>query len=401
MIDVKKIRSLFPIYKDKPNISYLDSAASSLKLKSVIKSLSDYYLKNGSNVHRGVYKLAAEATEGYEKTREVVADFLNAEVEEIIFTKGTSHGLNMLVNSLKKNLKPGDEVISSQLEHHSSVLPWLVACKETGAMLKFIPLNEENKITVKNFSKVLTNQTRVVALTHSANTMGYLTPIKEITKLAHKKGALVILDAAQSASHIKLDVQALDVDYLAFSAHKMYGPNGVGVLYGKKTLLEDLEPSEFGGEMVHQVFPTYATWKDSPYKFETGTPAIAEVIAFKRAIEFIRKVGFKKIREHEHLLHQYTLNKLKDIDGITIYNKEAETPIILLNIDGVHPHDVASMLDSHDVCVRAGHHCAQYVMQFLDTIATIRISFAIYNSIEDCDKVIDALIETRDFFNGF
>lgn len=398
---IKEIRNQFKIYEKYPNLHYFDTAASSLKLTAVAEAISNYYLYNGTNVHRGVYRLAAEATNDFETTRDLVAKFINASPEEIVFTKGTSHSLNMLASSLKKNLKPGDEVITSQLEHHSSVLPWLVACQEVGAKLRFIPLDDDFKITVKNFKSVLNDKTKVVAITHVANTMGYLTPIVEITKLAHERDAIVILDAAQSIAHLPIDIKEVNVDYLAFSAHKMYGPNGVGILYGKKALLKKLEPSEYGGEMVFKIDNLTATWKDAPYKFETGTPAIADVIAFSEAIKFYNKIGYEEIIKHEYKLYKYVLDKIKELNGITVYNPKSDTPIILLNIDGVHPHDVASMLDQANIAVRAGHHCAQYVIAFLDEIATIRISFGIYNNLADCDALIQALIETRDFFLTF
>lgn len=395
------IKNKFSFFNKNKAITYLDSASTSLKLESVINSLTDYYMNNGTNIHRGVYKLAHEATSDFEETRELIAKFINSDLEEVIFTKGTTDSLNKLANSYGSFINEGDEIISSELEHHSSLLPWQVVAQKKGANLKFVPLTEEGKITVDNFKKVITNKTKVVAVTYVSNALGFETPIEEIIKIAHEHGAIVIIDAAQASSHIKMDVKKLDVDFLAFSAHKMYGPNGTGILYGKRKLLEKIPPFEFGGEMAHLVYLDNFEPKEIPYKFEAGTPVIAETIAFKEAIKFFNEVGIDNIYKHEMELKQYALAKMEKIEDITIYNKTAESPMITFNIDGIHPHDVASVLDEQNVYLRAGHHCAQLVGKFLNAQSTLRASFAIYNTYEDCDRLVDAVIMARDFFKGF
>ena len=401
MMDVKKIRQDFPVYQTHPNLIFFDTAASSLKVKSVVDKIDHYYQTLGVNVHRGAYDLAYEATALYEKARQTVANFIHAKEEEIVFTKGTTSALNLIAKAYESKLQPGDEIITSELEHHSSLLPWMIVAKKTGAKLVYIPLTKEGRITVEGFKKVLNQHTKVVAITHVSNVIGYLTPIEEITKLAHEKGAIVILDAAQSAPHMKLDVQKLDIDYLAFSGHKMFGPSGVGVLYGKEELLNQIEPYEFGGEMADQVTKNSVTFKEAPLRFEAGTPVISGAIGLSAAIEYIESIGFDQIHAHTHEIHQYLLNKLEQIDGVTIYNKTADNPVITFNIDDVHPHDIATMLDSSKVSVRAGHHCAQLVSQFLGVQSTLRASIHIYNDIHDCDVFVQSVIDARDFFRKF
>ena len=401
MMDVKKIRLDFPIYQTQPNLIFFDTAASSLKVKHVIEKVDHYYQALGVNVHRGAYDLAYEATALYENARKNVARFIHAKEEEIIFAKGTTSALNLVAHAYTKILKPGDEVITSELEHHSSLLPWMIATKKIGAKLIYIPLSKEGRITVDGFKKVLSDRTKIVAITHVSNVMGYLTPIEEITKLAHEKDAIVILDAAQSAPHMKLDVDQLGVDFLAFSGHKMFGPSGVGVLFGKEKLLNSLEPMEYGGEMADQVTKDSVTFKDAPLRFEAGTPVISGAIGLSAAIDYIESVGFDQIHNHTHEIHQYLLSKLKAVEGVTIYNKTADNPVIAFNIDGIHPHDIATMLDSSKVSVRAGHHCAQLVSQFLGVQSTLRASIHIYNDIHDCDVFIQSVIAARDFFRQF
>jgi cysteine desulfurase / selenocysteine lyase len=401
MMDVLSIRQDFPVYQKQPKLTYLDSAASSLKVKSVIDQIDHYYHTLGVNVHRGAYDLAYEATRLYEEARSTVASFIGAETDEIIFTRGTTSSLNMIAYAYREILKPGDEIITSELEHHSSLLPWMITAQKTGAVLKYVPLSKEGRITIEGFQSVLSINTKVVALTHVSNVMGYLTPIEEITRLAHQQGAVVVLDAAQSVPHMSVNITNLGVDFLAFSGHKMFGPSGVGVLYGKKHLLNQLEPFEYGGEMADQVDLTQATWKEAPLRFEAGTPVISGAIGLAEAIRYIQKIGFKAIHEHTHELHQYTLKKLLEIDGITIYNPTAENPVIAFNVDNIHPHDIATMLDQYQVSVRAGHHCAQLVTKFLGVNSTLRASFHIYNSKEDCDAFVHSIQAAKDFFQQF
>ncbi|BCR36577.1 aminotransferase class V-fold PLP-dependent enzyme [Mariniplasma anaerobium] len=401
MIDVKAIRKDFPIYDREPKLTYLDSAASSLKVKSVIDHVDHYYQALGVNVHRGAYDLAYEATRLYEEARTTVSKFINAQENEIVFTRGTTTSLNMIANAYRDLLKKDDEIIVTELEHHSSILPWMVIAQKTGAVLKYVPLTKEGRITVKEFEKVLTDKTKVVAITYVSNVMGYVTPIKEIIDLAHKKSAVVILDAAQAVPHMAVDVKALDVDYLAFSGHKMFGPSGVGVLFGKNELLNMLQPVEYGGEMADEVFKDHATFKDAPLRFEAGTPVISGAIGLAAAIRYIENIGYDDIHDHTIALKEYTLKKLKELKGITIYNETSDISTITFNVDDIHPHDIATMLDQYQVSVRAGHHCAQLVSRFLGVNSTLRVSFHIYNDFNDCDVLISSLKAAQDFFLAF
>lgn len=401
MIDVKAIRKDFPIYDREPKLTYLDSAASSLKAKSVIDHVDHYYQALGVNVHRGAYDLAYEATRLYEEARTTVSKFINAENNEIVFTRGTTTALNMIANAYRDVLKKDDEIIVTELEHHSSILPWMVTAQKTGAVLKYVPLTKDGRITVKEFEKVLTDKTKVVAITYVSNVMGYVTPIKEIIELAHKKSAVVMLDAAQAVPHMAVDVKALDVDYLAFSGHKMFGPSGVGVLYGKNELLNMLEPVEYGGEMADDVFKDHATYKDAPLRFEAGTPVISGAIGLAAAIRYIEKIGYDHIHDHTTALKEYTIKRLKELKGITIYNETSDVSIITFNVDDIHPHDIATMLDQYQVSVRAGHHCAQLVSRFLGVNSTLRVSFNIYNDYNDCDVLISSLKAAKEFFLAF
>ena len=401
MIDVKKIRQDFPIYDKEPKLTYLDSAASSLKVKSVIDHVDRYYQYLGVNVHRGAYDLAYEATRLYEAARTNVAKFIGANEDEIIFTRGTTSALNMVAYAYRDILKEGDEIITSELEHHSSILPWMMTAKKTGASLTYVPLTKEGRITVEAFKKVLTEHTKIVALTYVSNVMGYQTPIEEITRLAHAKGAIVVLDAAQAVPHMAVDVKALDVDFMAFSGHKMFGPSGIGVLFGKNHLLNMLEPVEYGGEMADQVFKDHATWKEAPLRFEAGTPIISGAIGLSAAVDYIQKIGYDNIHAHTLALRDYTIKKLEDIEGITIYNKHADISTITFNIEDIHPHDIATMLDQYQVSVRAGHHCAQLVSRFLGVNSTLRVSFHIYNDFNDCDVLVSSIKAAKDFFSSF
>lgn len=401
IIDVNKIRLDFPMYQNHPNLCYLDTGATSLKPKCVIESMNEYYFNYGVNVHRGVYNLSYLATEKYEEARSTIASFINAKFEEVIFTKNVSQALNLFSLCYKVHLHEGDEVISSELEHHSSVLPWLKRCEEVNGKLVYVELNDEGRITVEAFKKVLTNKTKVVALTLVSNVMGYLTPIKEIIDLAHRVGAIVVVDAAQAVCHMPIDVKDLDCDVLAFSGHKMMGPTGIGVLYAKKKLLKTLGPIEYGGDMNDEVSKYDVTVKESPYGFEAGTPMIAEALGLSRACKYILDLGFEKIIEHEKALHEYAINKLSSIEGITIYNKTAECAIISFNVDGVHPHDAATFFDENEICLRAGHHCAQLITKWLDVPGTLRASFYVYNDFNDVDRFCDTVKVVVDFFSKF
>lgn len=400
-MNIEDIRNQFPIYNNIPNLVYLDSGATALKPKCVLDKMNEYYCQYGVNIHRGVYTLSYKATDEYDKAREIIAKFINADFKEIVFTKNVSESLNKVCLMLEHNLQENDEVISSELEHHSSVLPWMKASERTKAKLKYIPLNEEGRITVDNFKKVLTKKTKIVALTLVSNVMGYLTPIEEIIKLAHEVGAIVIVDAAQALQHFPVDVKKMDCDFLAFSGHKIMGPTGIGVLYGKKNILKQLQPIDFGGDMNEEVDLYNVEIKDIPYRFETGTPPIAEAIGLGKAIEFIQAIGLDNIHQYETKIHHYALNKLANINGVTIYNKTSDVGIISFNIDGVHPHDAASFFDEEMICLRAGHHCAQLITKWLKCVGTLRASFYIYNTYEDVDRFVDVVKKTVEFFKQF
>lgn len=401
MLNVAKLRNDFPVLRDNPKLAYLDNSASTLKPDCVIEELDKYYNKLGVNVHRGVYKLSYLATDAYEEARAKIADFLHAEFEEIVFTRGASAALNLVALSYgMSKLGPGDEVITTELEHHSNCMPWLNVCEKTGATLKYVPLNQEGRITVDAFQSVLTDKTKVVAITYVSNVMGYITPLKEIITLAHQKGAVVSVDAAQAVPHMNIDVKALDCDFLSFSGHKMCGPTGIGVLYGKFSLLEKMPPVEFGGDMADDVNLYDMTFKDAPYRFETGTPIIADAIGLGRAVEYISSIGLEEIGKYEYFLKEKALEGLRKIPNIIIYNETAETGIISFNIKGVHPHDAASVFDNNDVCIRAGHHCAQHITKWLKTTGTVRASFYFYNTLEDVEKFVQSVKEAEEFFGS-
>ncbi len=401
-MDINKIRQEYGVFRNNPNLAYLDSGAMALKPDRVVKALEDYYINYGVNVHRGVYQLSYQATDKYEEARNVIADFIGAKFEEVVFTRGASSALNLVASSYGMfNLHEGDEVITTELEHHSSDMPWFNVCKLTGAKLKYIPLDSEGRITVEAFKSVLTNKCKVVAITYVSNVMGYITPIREIIKLAHEAGAIVTLDGAQAVPHMKVDVKELDCDFLSFSGHKMCGPTGIGVLYGKYELLEKMNPIEFGGDMADTVRLDSQTYKLPPYKFETGTPNVAGAIGLAEACKYINEIGFDYIVKREKMLRDLAVEKLSLIDGVIVYNKTAETGIISFNIDGVHPHDAASVFDNNGVCIRAGHHCAQLITTWLKTIGTIRASFYFYNREEDVDLLVNAVKDAKEFFGKF
>ena len=393
-----EIKKDFPVLEDH-TLVYLDTAASSLKPKLVLDAMDEYYKKYGVNVHRGVYNISYIATEKYEEAREKVSKFINASFDEVVFTRGASSALNLIASSYGlNNLTKEDEIIVSELEHHSHVLPWQNVSNITGAKLVYVPLNKEGRITIDNFKSVLNKNTKVVALTYVSNVMGYITPIKEIIELTHEVGAVVSVDAAQAAPHKKIDVKNLDCDFLSFSGHKMVGPTGIGVLYGKRNLLQAMPPIEFGGDMNDNVDLYEASWKDTPYKFETGTPPIAETIGLGAAIDYLNNIGLDNIAKHEKELKDYAVKKMKEMEGIIIYNETSETGIISFNIKNVHPHDAITYFDGDNICMRAGHHCAQLVIKWLEVVATLRVSFYVYNTVEDCDKFVDSLKKARDFF---
>ena len=396
MLEVK--RSDFPLLESNKEIVYLDSAATSIKPQVVIDKINEYYKEYGVNIHRGVYDLSGIATNEYEELRSVVSKFINAKPNEIVYTKGTTDGLNKLAYMLEDRISENDEIIVSVLDHHSLVMPWQNIAAIKNAKLKFVELNESNQITVENFKKCLNKNTKIVALTHVSNVLGVISPVKEITKLAHEVGALVVLDGAQSVPHMKVDVKDLDVDFLAFSGHKMLAPTGTGILYGKYKLLNSLQPTEFGGDMNDGVEMYSSTYKDAPEKFEAGTQNIEGVIAFKKAIEYLTNIGMDEVHKHSKELAIYVVEHIKDNSLIELYTKNPESGIVTFNIKGVHPHDVATFLSSYNICIRAGHHCAQLITHHLGCMGTVRASFYIYNTLDDAKKLVEALNAATDYF---
>lgn len=404
-MNIQDIREQFPILHQHVNdhpLVYLDSAATSQKPISVIEALNSYYRGYNSNVHRGVHTLGTKATDGYEGAREKVRKFINAKsTEEVIFTRGATTSLNAVALSYARaNLKAGDEIVITYMEHHANIIPWQQVAKATGATLKYIPLTEDGRLDLEDVKKTITANTKIVSVMQVSNVLGTINPIKEIAKIAHENGAIMAVDGAQSTPHMKVDVQDLDCDFFAFSGHKMCGPTGIGVLYGKKKLLENMEPFEFGGEMIDFVNLQESTWKELPWKLEAGTPIIAGAIGLGAAIDFLDQIGMEHIEAHEHKLAQYALERMSEIDGITIYGPKERAGVVTFNIEDVHPHDVATVLDAEGIAVRAGHHCAQPLMRYLNVSATARASFYLYNTEEEVDKLVSALIKTKEYFTN-
>ncbi|PEZ81043.1 MULTISPECIES: cysteine desulfurase [Bacillaceae] len=403
-----EIRKLFPILDQEVNgqpLVYLDSAATSQKPAAVIEAIEQYYRGYNSNVHRGVHTLGTKATDAYEGAREKVRKFINASsTEEIIFTRGTTTSLNTVARSYGgANIKEGDEIVISYMEHHSNIIPWQQLAKEKGAVLKYIPLQEDCTISLEDVRATITDATKIVSIMQVSNVLGVINPVKEIAKIAHEHGAVMVVDGAQSTPHLKVDVRDLDCDFFAFSGHKMVGPTGIGVLYGKKELLEKMEPIEFGGEMIDFVGLQESTWKELPWKFEGGTPIIAGAIGLGAAIDFLEEIGLDNIERHEHKLAAYAMEKMSAVEGLTIFGpKDAEkrAGVITFNINDVHPHDVATVLDADGIAVRAGHHCAQPLMKWLDVSSTARASFYLYNTEEDIDKLVSGLVKTKEYFSN-
>lgn len=406
MIDIQKIRADFPILAQEINekpLAYLDNVATSQKPKQVIEALTHYYEFDNANVHRGVHTLAARATDAYESARGKVAKFIHArEVAEIIFTRGTTSAINLVVDSYAEaNIEAGDEIVISYLEHHSNLIPWQQLAKRKGAVLKYIELEEDGTISVEQAKKTIGEKTKIVALAHVSNVLGTITPIKEIAAIAHQFGAIILVDGAQAVPHMEVDVVDLDADFYAFSGHKMMAPTGIGALYGKRELLDAMEPTEFGGEMIDFVELYDSTWKELPWKFEAGTPIIGGAIALGAAIDYLAEVGLENIHAHEQALASYAIEEMSKIEGITIYGpKDASKRcgLVTFNIEGAHPHDIATILDEDGIAIRAGHHCAQPLMKWLDVSSTARASFYIYNTKEEIDALIDGLKLTKEYF---
>ncbi len=395
----------FPIFKNR-DIAYLDSGATAQKPQIVIDAINNFYDKFNANPHRGAYTLSVEATAVYEDTRAKIAKFINAKhPEEIIFSKNASESLNLLAYSYGlDNLKKGDDVVISIMEHHSNLVPWQFVTQKTGSELKYMYINDEFELSKEEIESKITDNTKIVGITHVSNVLGTINNIKEIIKYAHKKGAVVIVDASQSIPHMKIDVQDLDADFLVFSGHKMFAPLGIGVLYGKRELLNKMNPFLMGGDMIEYVYEQKTTFAPLPNKFEAGTQNVEGVVGLGAAIDYINSIGYDKIQEHDREIVEYAREKLSKLDYLDIYmtpNAENHSAVISFNIKGVHPHDVASILDSENVCVRSGNHCAQPLMRFLDIDSTCRASFYIYNTKEDVDRLVAGIEKAYKMFEKY
>lgn len=398
--NVDEIRKDFPILNREVNgypLVYFDNAATSQTPKQVMDVIVDYYSNYNANIHRGVHSLSQEATDKYEGARKKIQQHFNAEkVHEIIFTSGTTHGINLVASGFASILKKGDEILVSALEHHSNIVPWQMLCEKTGAILKVIPMNDQGELIYESFEELLSEKTKMVFLNHVSNALGTINPIKKIIDKAHEKGAAVLIDGAQAAPHIKADVQALDVDFYVVSAHKMCGPTGVGILYGKEEWLNKLPPYQGGGEMIETVSFEKTTYADLPHKFEAGTPNICGGIAFGAAIDYMNSIGFEAIARYEDELLDYATLKLQEIEGMKLYGTSREkTAVISFNIEGLHPYDIGTLVDKMGIAVRTGHHCAQPIMDFYKIPGTVRASFSFYNTKEEIDRFIEAVKKAK------
>ena len=400
MLDIKKIREDFPILKRKVNgkpLVYLDNAATSQTPQQVIDAIVDYYQNYNANIHRGVHTLSQEATDKYEQARNKIQKHFNAaKAYEIIFTSGTTHSINLVANGFSSLIKKGDEILVSAMEHHSNIVPWQMLCERTGALLKVIPMNQEGELRMDVYDELLNNKTKLVFCNHISNALGTINPIEEIIEKAHKVGAAVLIDGAQAAPHLIADVQALDVDFYTCSAHKICGPTGVGMLYGKEDWLNKLPPYQGGGEMIAEVTFEKTTYAGLPHKFEAGTPNICGGIAFGAALDYMNAIGFEEIAKYEHELLEYATQELLKIDGLKIYGTaKNKTSVISFNIEGIHPYDMGSILDKLGIAVRTGHHCAQPIMDFYKIPGTVRASFAFYNTLEEVDVLITGVLKAK------
>ena len=407
MDKLEAIRQDFPILFQEVNeerLVYLDNAATTQKPKQVLEALMSYYEHDNANVHRGVHTLGERATSSFEASREKVRAFIKADsVKEILFTRGTTTSLNWVAKFGDQFVEVGDEIVISFMEHHSNIVPWQELAKRKGAKLKYIELTPEGELDWQDAQQKITEKTKIVSITHASNVLGVVNPIKKLAHLAHNVGAIMVADGAQAVPHMPIDVQELEVDFYAFSGHKMCGPTGIGVLYGKQNYLEKMSPIEFGGEMIDFVYEQESTWAELPYKFEAGTPNIAGAIGLGAAVDYLSGIGLDNIHAHEQAIVNYVLPKLQAIEGVTVYGPsitDNHSAVLSFNIDGIHPHDVATAMDMQGVAVRAGHHCAQPLLRYLGVSATARASFYFYNTMEEADKFIEAVIATKEFFKN-
>ncbi len=403
-LKINPIRNDFPVadqtIKGK-RLAYLDSAATTLKPLSVINEVDLYYRKETANVHRGLYWLSENATTKFEATRDKIANFINAsDRKEVLFTKGTTESVNIVAQSYVRSfLQEGDEILLSQMEHHSNIVPWQIVAEEKKIKIKVIPINERGEILIEEYKKLLTPKVKFVSVVYISNALGTINPIKEMIELAHNNGAKFFVDAAQAISHAPINVQAINCDFMGFSGHKMFGPTGVGILYGKMELLDQMPPYQGGGDMIDVVTFEKTTYNQLPHKFEAGTPSIASVIGLGTAVDYIQKIGFETIHKIESELLHYGTEKLSSVPGLKIYGTaEKKTSVISFGIEGIHPHDIASLIDKEGVAIRTGHHCAQPLMKFFNVPATCRASFSIYNNQEDIDQLYLGLLKVKKFF---
>lgn len=404
-MNIEEIKKDFPIFENK-NIAYLDSGATTQKPRYVLDKINEYYEKSNANPHRGAYSLSVEATELYESARAKIANFINAKYpEEIIFSKNASESLNLVAYSYGlDNLSEGDEVVLSIMEHHSNLVPWQMVTKKTKSTLKYMYINKDFELSKEEIESKITDKTKIVAITQVSNVLGTINNVKEIIKYAHKKGAKVLVDASQSIPHMKVDVRDLDADFLAFSGHKMLAPLGIGVLYGKREILNKMNPFLMGGDMIEYVYEQNTTFAQLPNKFEAGTQNVEGVVGLSAAIDYIEKIGYEEIDKIEKEVIGYAIDELSKLDFLTLYmtpNRENHSSVISFNVNGVHPHDVASILDSENVCVRSGNHCAQPLMRFLGIDSTCRASFYFYNTTEDVDRLVKALNKAYNMFRKY
>ncbi|RYL95677.1 cysteine desulfurase [Sporolactobacillus sp. THM7-4] len=402
-MDVSAIRGDFPILDQKVNghkLVYLDNAATSQKPNSVIRTLVDYYESYNSNVHRGVHTLGTIATDRYEEAREKVRKFINARsTKEIVYTKGTTDSLNIIAYGYgRANLSEGDEIVISPMEHHANLIPWQQVAKETGAVLNYFPMQPDGTLNLDDVRKAITHKTKIVSCTQVSNVLGTVNPIKEMAKIAHDNGAIMVVDGAQSTPHMAVDVQDLDADFFAFSGHKMLGPTGIGILYGKQALLEAMEPVETGGEMIDEVSFHHATWAELPWKMEAGTPNIAGAIGLGAAIDYLENIGMDAIHQYETELANIAFEVISKLDGVTVYGPNNRAGLVTFNVADIHPHDVSTALDSEGIAVRAGHHCAQPLMGWLKCESTVRASFYLYNTPEEIETLAKGIQDVKEFF---
>ena len=393
------IKKDFPIFNNS-DLVYLDNAATTHKPQSVLNAVDRLYTEANANVHRALYSLGSESTERFENSRTKVADFINANsAKEIIFTSGTTESINLLARSLGNTLNPGDEILISEMEHHSNIVPWQLTAERTGTTLNYIPVTETGELDLSEPDQYFKSNTKIVSITHISNVLGTINPVKKLAEMAHEMGALFIVDGAQGVPHLQVNVQDLGCDFYAFSGHKMLGPTGIGALWGKTELLNEMDPFMGGGEMIETVTMESSTWNEIPYKFEAGTPNFAQAVGLGAAVDYLKTIGMSTVEEHEKMLTAYTLNKINQIEGIRIHGSADERAgVISFNVDGIHPHDLAQFLNEDNIALRVGHHCAQPLLSTLGETATARLSFYIYNDESDIDKFYDSLTNIRKYF---